>query len=182
MSRDPPPPPSPDAPPTAVTNNAVALSQFTPPSPSSPASPECSGANHLFRDGAEKRFSDLPSTEFSPPKKKGGRPPRRGAGISPHTVDVLEADESDNDAKDGDYSPTPAYKAPRRTTQPKRRDKKVILDSSYFFYLWPLTFDAVQFRRGHVQVYSMDNISRFDANYQKKLSFSATRGIERSQW
>ena len=177
-----PPPPSPDALPTTVTNNAVALSRFAPPpSPSSPASPERSGANNLFRDGAEKRFSDLPSTEFSPPKKKGGRPPRRGAGISPRDIDVLDADESDDNVEDGDYSPNPANKDPRPTMQPKRRDKKVILDSSYFFYLWPLTFDAEQFRRGHLQVYSMDNISRFDANYQKQLSFnfSATRATRK---
>jgi len=136
---------------------------------------------NLFRDGTEKRFSYLQSTGFSPPKKKGGRPPRRGAGISPRDIDVLEAVESDNNAKDGDYSLTPACKAPHPTTQPKRRDKKVILDSSYFFYLWPLTFDAEQFRRGHLQVYSMDNISRFDANYQKQLSFnfSATRATRK---
>ena len=139
MSRNPPPPPSPGAHPPAVTNNAVALSRCAPPSPSSPASPERSGANNLFRDGAEKRFSDLPSTGFSPPKKKGGCLSRHGAEISPRDIDVLDADESNDDAEDGDYSPTPAYKAPRPTMQPKRRDKKVILDSSYFFYLRPLS-------------------------------------------
>ncbi len=51
-------------------------------------------------------------------------------------------------------------------------DKKVILDSSYFFYLRPLTLDADCFRRGHVQVYTMDKISRFDTDYQKQLSFT----------
>ena len=60
-------------------------------------------------------------------------------------------------------------------------DKKVILDSSYFFYLRPLTLDADCFRRGHVQVYTMDEISRFDADYQKQLSFifSATRATHK---
>ena len=123
MSHNPPPPPSPDAPPPAITNNAVALSRFAPPSPSSPASPERSGVKNLFQDGAEKQFSDLPSMGFSPPKKKGGHPSRHGAKISPSNIDVLDADKSDNDAKDGDYSPTPAYKAPRLTAQPNRRDK-----------------------------------------------------------
>ena len=96
---------------------------------------------------------------FSPPKKNGGRPSRRGAEISPHDIDELDAYESDGDAEDGDYSPTPAYKAPHPTMQPKRSDKKVILDCSYFFYLRPLTFDAERFRRGHAQVYLMDDIS-----------------------
>ena len=159
MSQNPPPLPLPDEPPPAVTNNAVALSRFAPLSPSSPASPERSGMKNLFRDGAEKRFADLPSTGFSPPKKTGGRPPRCGAKISPRDIDVLDADESDDNAKDGDYSPNPAYKDPRPTMQPKRRDKNVILDSSYFFYLRPLTFDADWFRRGHAQVYLMDVIS-----------------------
>jgi len=73
------------------------------------------------------------------------RPSRHGAEISPRDIDVLNADESYDDAKDGDYSPTPAYKAPRPTMQPKRSDKKVILDISYFFYLRTLMFDAERF-------------------------------------
>ena len=54
---------------------------------------------------------------FLPPKKNGGRPSRRGAEISPHDIDELDAYESDGDAEDGDYSPTPAYKAHRPTMQ-----------------------------------------------------------------
>jgi len=172
MSQNPPPPLSPDAPPPAVTNNVVALSRFAPPSPSFPASPERSGVKNLIQDGAKKRFFNLPLKGFSPPKKKGGRPSRRGTKISPRDIDVLDADESDNNAEDGDYSPTPSYKAPCPTMQPKRSDKKVILDSSYFFYLRPLTFDAEWLQQGHAQVYSMDDISRFDTNYQKQLLFN----------
>jgi len=93
-----------------------------------------------------------------------GCPSRRGAEISPRDIDVLDADESNDDAEDGDYSPTPAYKAPCPTMQPKRSDKKVILDSSNFFDLRPLTFDAERFQRGHAQAYLMDDISRFDTN------------------
>ena len=119
----------------------VALSLLTPPSPLSPALPHCSGVVNLFRDGVEKRLSDLPSTGYSPAKKKGGCRPR-GAGISPRDIDAFKVDVANDDAKDGDNSPTPAYKATRATTQLKRRDKKVILDSSYFFYLRPLTFDT----------------------------------------
>ena len=82
---------------------------------------------------------------------------------------------------DGDYTPTPAYKAPCPTTQPKKNNKAVVLDSSYFFYLRLLTFDADRFCQGHVQVYTMDEISRFDADYQKQLSFifSATRATHK---
>ena len=119
--------------------------------------------------------------EFSPPKKKGGRPSRLGAEISPRDIDVLDEDKSDDNAEDGDYSPTSAYKAPCLTMQPKRRDKKVILSSSYFFYLRPLTFNAERFHQGHAQVYLMDDISRFDTNYQKQMlfNFSATRATRK---
>ena len=153
MTRNSPPPPSHDAPPPAVTNNAVALSRFAPPSPSTPASPERSGGTNLFRDGAKKRLSaDLPSTGFSPAKKKGDRH-RRGAAISPRDIDALAAEEFDDDFEDGEYSPSPAYKASCTTTQqPRRKDIKIVLDSSYFFFLRPLTFDKDRFCRGHLQV------------------------------
>jgi hypothetical protein len=53
----------------------------------------------------------------------------------------------------------------------------VTLDSSYLVCLCPLTFDVKLFSRGHPQVFSSDEIARFDTEYQKQLSFnfSATR-------
>jgi len=133
---------------------------------------------NLFRDGAKKRLSaNLPSTGFSPAKKKGDRR-RWGAAISPRDIDALAAEEFDDDFEDGEYSPSPAYKASCTTTQqPRRKDIKIILDSSYFFFLQPLTSDKHRFCRGHPQVYSTADIVTFDTNYQRQLSFyfSATR-------
>ena len=153
MTRNSPPLLSPDAPPPAVTNNGVALSRFTPPSPLTLALPEHSNGTNLFWDGAKKRLSaDLPSTGFSPAKKKGGRR-CQGAAISPCDIDALTADESNDNSKDRVYSPSPAYKASCTTTQqPRRKDIKIVLDSSYFFFLWPLTFEKDRFCRGHLQV------------------------------
>ncbi len=171
MSQNPPPPPTPDAPSAAVTNNTVALALLPPPSPSSPALPHRARATNLFQDCAEKRPSDPTSTGYSPAKKKGGCH-TRGAGISPRDADEFDADaynEEDND--DEDYSPTPVYKI-ICTTRPKRRDTKGTLDSSYFLFLCPTTFDTKRFIRGHPQVYSMDDIVQFDTDYQKQLSFN----------
>ena len=170
MTRNSPPPPSPDAPPPAITNNEVTLSRFAPPSPSTLALPERSGGMNLFRDGAKKRLSaDLPSTGFSPAKKKGGRC-CQGAAISPCDIDALTADKSNDNSKDRVYSPSPAYKASCTTTQqPRRKDIKIVLDSSYFFFLQPLTSDKDRFCRGHPQVYSTADIVTFDTNYQVVL-------------
>jgi hypothetical protein len=170
MSQDAPSPPSPDTPSTTVMNNKVALALVAPPSPASPASPRCAGAINLFRDGAEKHHSDLPSTGYLPAKKKGGRC-TQSAGISPHDAEAFIDDASDGDNdEDKDYSPTPTYKIVR-TARPKKQDAKVTLNSSYFSFLCPSTFDMKQFTRGHPQVYSDKEILQFNASFQKQLSF-----------
>ena len=93
--------------------------------------------------------------------------------ISPRDTDAFEQYPSDKDGDDdADYSPTPAYKASRNTMPKKKRDNKVKLDSSYLVCLCPLTFHAKLFSRGHPQVYSSDEIARFDTEYQKQLSFN----------
>ena len=93
--------------------------------------------------------------------------------ISPHDINALTADESDDNSEDGDFSPSPAYKASHMTTQqPRRKDIKIVLDSSSFFFFRPLTFDKDRFWRGHPQVYSTADIVAFDMNYQKQLSFN----------
>ena len=79
----------------------------------------------------------------------------RVTGISPHdafaTVDTNDC--NDLDIEDGDYAPTLLYKilgdANRQTTQ---QDPKITLDSGYFAFLHPLTFDIKHFVRGHPQV------------------------------
>ena len=78
--------------------------------------------------------------------------------------------EEDND----DYSPTLAYKLVWATPKPKARDPK---GGNYFVFLCLLTFDSKWFSRGHTQVYSEDDMKRFDADFQKQLSFNfcATR-------
>ena len=171
MSQDTPSPPLPDGPSTADTINKVVLALIAPPSPASPASPRCAGAMNLFRDGAEKHHSDLPSTGYLPAKKKGGRC-TQSAGISPHDAEAFVDDASDgNNNKDKDYSPTPTYKIVR-TARPKKQDAKVTLNSSYFSFLCPSTFDMKQFTCGHPQDYPDKEILQFDASFQKQLAFN----------
>ncbi len=127
--QDAPLPPSPDAPSAAITNNEMALALLAPPSPASPALPRCAGATNLFRDGAKKRHSELPSTGYLPAKKKGGRR-TRGAGISPRDAGAfVDAASYSNNNEDKDYLPTPTYKIVR-PAWPKKQDAKVILDRS----------------------------------------------------
>ncbi len=147
-----PPPPSPYAPSAAVTNSEVALALIAPPSPASPAPHGRAGGTNLFRDGVKKRHSNLSSTGYSPAKKKGGRR-TRDTGISPRDANEFpDAGSDGDDDNDKDYSPTPAYKIVR-TTRPKRRDAKVIPNSSYFAFLRPWTFDTKRFIRGHPQFF-----------------------------
>ncbi len=86
MTKDASSPPLPDAASTAVTNNKVSLALFAPPSPVSPALHWHAGVRNLFPDGAKtdtnKRVSNLPSTGYSPAKKKGSCR-THGAGMSP---------------------------------------------------------------------------------------------------
>jgi hypothetical protein len=175
-----PPPPLPSAPSAAVTNSKVALALIAPPSPVSPAPHGRAGGTNLFRDGVKKRHSDLPSTGYSPAKKKGGRR-TCNAGISPCDAnEFADAGSDGDDDDDEDYSPTPAYKIVR-TMRPKRGDAKVILNSTYFAFLCPLTFDTKRFIRGHPQVYSEDKIVQFEREYQKQLlfDFSAMGAIQK---
>jgi hypothetical protein len=164
MSQDAPSPPSLDAPSAAITNNKVALALFVPPSPASPALPRRAGAMNLFRDGTKKHHSDLPSTGYLPAKKKGRRH-TCGAGISPCNAEAFVNDASDgNNDKDKDHSPTPTYKIVR-TARPKKRDANVTLDSNYFSFLCPSTFDMKRFTRGHPQVYLDEEVLQFDASF-----------------
>jgi hypothetical protein len=67
----------------------------------------------------------------------------------------------------------PAYKKLSCTTcTTKHHDLKVILDSSYYAFLRPLTFDTKQFAWGHPQVYSNEEMQRFDSDFQKQPAFN----------
>ena len=96
-------------------------------------------------------------TGYSPTKKKGERC-IHSAGISPYDADLIaEAFPSDKD--DDDYVPTQTV----RLAPPKKKgggggDAKVILDSNFFAYLRPLTFDKDLFIRRHPTVYSKDKM------------------------
>jgi hypothetical protein len=154
MSQNHPLPRSPNAPSSDVTNDAVAFALLPPPSPLSPASPQCSSATNLFQECSKKRASDLASTGYSPAKKKGGRR-IRGAGISPRDADLIaEAFPSDKD--DDDYVPTQTVRLPPPKKKEGGGDVKVILDSNFFTYLRPSTFDKDLFIRGRPTVYSED--------------------------
>jgi hypothetical protein len=119
-------------------------------------------------------------TSYSPTKKKGGRC-TCNAGISPHDAnESANAGSDGDDNNDKDYSPTPTYKI-IPMMRPKREEAKVILDSTYFALLCPLTFDMKRFICGHPQVYSDDEIVQFEREYQKKLpfNFSATPAMQK---
>ena len=126
MSGKTPPPLSPDAPPPAATNVAVALSLLAPPSPSSPTSPRRTGAGNLFCDASEKQVSDLVSAGYSPAKKRIGRH-THGASSSPRNAVILADDASSDDSNDKDYSPTLIV----RITQPKKHESNITLDSIF---------------------------------------------------
>ena len=129
MSGKSPPPPSPNAPSPAATNAVVALSLIAPPSPLFPASPRCAGAGNLFRDASENQVLVLVSTGtgYSSAKKKVGHH-TCGASNSPRNAVILADDASSDDSNNEDYSPTLLV----RITQPKKRESKITLNSSFF--------------------------------------------------
>ena len=106
MSRNHPSPHSPNAPLSDVTNNAVAFALLPPPSPLSPASPQCS----------KKRASDLTSTGYSPAKKKGGRR-LRGTSVSPRDAYLIDDGFPSDESVDEDYLPTPIVPQPPPKTK-----------------------------------------------------------------
>ena len=104
-------------------------------------------------------------TGYSPAKKKGGCR-IRGAGISPRGTDLIaEAFPSDND--DDDYVPTQTIRLPPPKKKGGGGDAN-ILNSNFFTYLRPSTFDKDLLIRRHPTVYSEDEMVQFDANYQKQ--------------
>jgi hypothetical protein len=179
MSRSHPSPRSPNAPSSDVTNDEIAFVLLPPPSTLSPASPQRAGATNLFQECSEKRSLDLALTGYSPAKKKGGRR-IRSTGISPRDADLIaEAFPSDED--DDDYVPTQTVRLPPPKKKGGGGDAKVILDSNFFTYLRPSTFDKDLLIRGHTTVYSEDEMVQFDANFSKQLSFNfcATRATRK---
>jgi hypothetical protein len=104
-----------------------------------------------------------------------------GAGISPRDMDAFANDASNlSKDEDNDYSPTPTNKIVQ-TTRPKKQDAKITLDSNYFAFLCPTTFDTVHFIRGHSPVYSEEKMVQFGSNFQKQLLFnySATHATQK---
>jgi hypothetical protein len=112
----------------------------------------------------------IPSMGYSPPTKKGWCWTHL-AGISPcdtGAFDNVDHSSNSDNAEDDDYSPTPILNIVR-AARAKTWDQKVTLNSSFFTYLCPLTFNSKLFHRGHPPVYTDNNndIQQFDANYQK---------------
>jgi hypothetical protein len=99
---------------------------------------------------------DLASTGYSPVKKKGGRC-IHGTGISPRDTDLI-AETFSSDEDDDDYVPTQTVRLPPPKKKGVGGDAKVILDSIFFTYLHPSTFDKDLFIRGHATVYSEDEM------------------------
>ena len=158
----PPPPRLPDAPPASVTNSKVALTLLPPPSSASPASPRHVGAANIFQDCSEKQASDIALTGYSPAKKKGvGR--LRGTLVSPRDAYLIAKDFPSG--KDNEnYVPTLIIREPLPKKKGGGGDAKVILDSNFFTYLCPRTFDKDLFICGHPTIYSEKEMIQFDAN------------------
>lgn len=100
---------------------------------------------------------------YSPAKKKVGRR-THGVSSSPRNAVIL-ADDTSSDNSNED---TPIV----CITQPKKRESKITLDSSFFQFLRPATFDTQMFSRGHPHVYSEEEMAKFDASFQKQLLFN----------
>ncbi len=203
MLRDVPLLPLPDSPSAVVTNNEILRALIAPPSTVSPVLLQCAGMRNLFPDDAKtsdtnKRVGELPSTGYSPTKKKGGRLAwgfasgslmrREGISLcnSLNTCkdNLLDASSGylDDSSDVNYYSPTPTYKMLIQTARKqKTHELKVILDSCYYAFLGPLTFDTKQFPWGHSQVYSKEEMRWFDMDFQKQLTFNfcATRATKK---
>jgi hypothetical protein len=104
-------------------------------------------------------------------KKKGGRR-LRGASVSPRDTDLIADDFPSDESDNEEYVPTPIVHKPPPKKKGGGGDANVTLDSIFFTYLRPSTFDKDLFIRGHPTVYSEEEMVKFDANFQKQLSFN----------
>ncbi len=111
---------------------------------------------------------------YSPAKKKGGRR-LRGATVSPCNADLIADDFPSDESDNKEYVPTPIVHEPPPKKKGGGGDAKVTLDSNFFTYFRPSTFDKDLFTRGHATIYSEEEMVH--ANFQKQLSFNfcATR-------
>ena len=103
-------------------------------------------------------------TGYSPAKKKGGRR-LCGASVSPCDTDLIANDFPSDKSNDEEYVPTPIVHEPPPKKKGGGGDAKVTLDSNFFTYLRPLTFDKDLFIRGHPTVYSEEEMVQFNANF-----------------
>ena len=62
-------------------------------------------------------------------------------------------------------------------------DPKISLDRNFICYLRPDTFDHELFRRGKEDIYSIEEMERFDADFRMQLhfNFSATRTTQKQK-
>jgi hypothetical protein len=98
------------------------------------------------------------------------------------TMIVTPDGDDDDSADDDDYTPTPIIVKPILKAIPKKvrnktSDPKISLDRNFICYLRPHTFDHELFRRGKEDMYSIEEMERFDADFcmQLHFNFSATR-------
>jgi hypothetical protein len=97
-------------------------------------------------------------------KKKGGRR-LRGASVSPGDADLIADDFPSDESDNEEYLPTPILHEPPPKNKGGGGDAKVTLDSNFFTYLRPSTFDKDLFIRGHPTVYSEEEMVQFNANF-----------------
>jgi hypothetical protein len=96
-----------------------------------------------------------------------------------------DGDCGDAESDDEDYSPDPVAppKKQEKRVKNKTSDPKVILDRNFMTILRPEIFCHEPFRKGSSNMYSEDDIDRFDAEFRKQIhfNFSATRNTQKQK-
>ena len=94
----------------------------------------------------------------------------------------------DDSSDDDDYTPAPVVvraipKSMPKKVRNKKSDQKLTLDRNFICYLRPHTFDHELFRRGKEDIYSIEEMERFDADFRMQLhfNFSATRTTQKQR-
>jgi len=107
----------------------------------------------------------------------------RAAVVTPDGDD--DSDERVDESDDDDYNPEsgPSPKQQKKKAKKKPRETKVVLDRKFMCVLQQDTFNHEPFRKGKPEVYSTNDIDRFDSDFKKQLhfNFAATRNTQKQR-
>ena len=78
------------------------------------------------------------------------------------------------DSDDDDYHPNSIVPLPLKQHKKMVQvsETKLVVDRKFMCFLQPNTFDNQPFRRGKQEMYSIEQMDRFDANFRKQLHFN----------